>query len=312
MNNRKRLLAACAASLLASTAAGQLQVNVDLHNGQDFTVSGPAVIGEEGDKWNTLKQLGLTSELLDSAGKTSTVGFFMDPAVDGGAGGKFQYGAGDPAKGGSPLMGDYCWISNDGANTPVDDAKLIDGVTKANYARRFTIFTDGGNGVVEDLDPDKHYNLYLYASGDTPGQGARFMLKQDGEGANGFVFSTLSASGVAWNGSFVKGDNYVVFEGVSPTAWNNGYEFEMSWFNGKGEGGAEFATFNGWQLVEVAKDAAARADFDNGSGIDDADDGIAFTALAVPGGPASVLEFPSLTLFGPCGPFSVAPACVAD
>ncbi|MBX2852922.1 MAG: PEP-CTERM sorting domain-containing protein [Phycisphaeraceae bacterium] len=247
-----RILSAAGATALFAVSAQASFINVDLGSGHG-TPTGPAVVGSAGDTWNNFNAPpGVSADLLNAGGGTSSVAFFMSntlPAVDpfpapSGNSGSFQYGTGDA------LIEDYIWMSNNG--TAVDDAALIDGST-ANYARRFTLFTDGGNGVVEDLDPNQSYNLYLYGSGDAVGQGAKFMLKQD-DGVGGFTYTTLAASGVPWTDAgftYVEGGNYVVFEGISPTAWNQGFEFELSWFNGQGAGGAEFAAFNGFQLEIV-------------------------------------------------------------
>ena len=240
-----RFLSAAGATALFAVSAQASFINVDFGS-TNGTPTGPAVIGSPGDPWTTFNAAGFSGDSLqDTVGGTPTVGFFMEGGVDGGGGGG---GFGYTGIEMNPLMEDYLFINNGGANPGVNgDATLIDGST-ANYERRFTLFTNGGNGVVEDLDPNQLYNLYLYASGDQPGQGSQFMLKQD-DGVGGFTYSILGTSGVVWNGTFVEGGNYVVFENVSPTAHGNGYEFELSWFNGAG--GEDAAGFNGIQLEIV-------------------------------------------------------------
>lgn len=234
-----RFLSAAGATALFAVSAQASFISVDLGE-KNETATGPAVVGSVGDTWNSfVNPSGVTPDLLNTAGGTSTVALFLPSAVDGGTGGSFGFGT-------DPLMEDYFFMTD-----AAGDATLIDG-SSADYETRFTLFTNGGAGVVEDLDPNQLYNLYLYASGDKAGQGSQFMLKQD-DGVGGFTYSTLGTSGVPGAGPFVEGDNYVVFRNISPTAWNNGfnagYEFELSWFNGAG--GEDSAGFNGFQLEVV-------------------------------------------------------------
>lgn len=282
---RRVLICIVTSAISGGLLHGQI-LNIDL-GAMNGSPTGPGVIGAAGDQWNSVDGSNF-NDLIDSGGATVTTHFFLE-GVSGGAQGSFGYG--DP---GDALGQDYVFVhDNKGAEVadpnvdpPITAFEMLPDGTAVGAFRRFTIFTDGGFGVVETLDPAKTYDLHLLGHGDQPDQGSDFMLKQS-DGAGGFTYSTMSNTGRAYDGTWVAGENYSFFPGVSPTEWGNGFEFELWLYttdpddiaddgivNGSlADGnGAAFAALNGIQLIEQQTTGGLACDYvggNNGCDIDD-------------------------------------------
>ncbi|MEM8737194.1 MAG: hypothetical protein AAGG38_01785 [Planctomycetota bacterium] len=246
-------------SLALGTAASgeQLIANLDFGPSDQVAVGLAAFAsGTATDVWNnrtTLTGLGSnpaapnTQALVGPDGSASGISYFAGSGPDavnspkngGGNTGAFNVTNTGPFT--NPSM-DYAYSSNNPANT----GKTINGVT-VDIAYRFTLFDAAGT----KLDNKKLYDIYIFGGGDKPGQGASFVLRQDG--TDGPVFLTKSYAGTPVNGNpttYEEGGNLVIFENVSPTTIGaKGREFELSGFSPLGANGT--ITVGGIQIVEV-------------------------------------------------------------
>jgi alpha-L-fucosidase len=223
-------------------ATAQNAINIDLHasngggpgaNLNVGTYAGRAVPAT-GTHWNGRSYTsGYSGVLNNDLGAGTAVNLYLNDTFPGWS---YNVGGAGLDVNAEALMCDYPYINN----------------TTDKFFSLFTTFQSPANGL--KLEPGSVWDIYIYSSGDSAGQGSSFTLKQP----SGSI--TLSTNGAGpWNGTFAAGASYVKFSNVTPTYYSlgntssadHGYEFAFNW------GAAGFGAINGIQLVRVSPGPSA-------------------------------------------------------
>ena len=233
MSKYKLMLAG--AALLAIPAIGLADaVNIDIQGATDGgpgynmnvgTYSGTGVAPDAGTTWNAFQfNNTYASGLLDSQGNATEVNLWLQ-----GTPGEWSY-SGTPA---NALMNDYTFTG----------AAWSTGV-----GERFTLFSNGADGVGFEINGTQAFDIYIYTQGDAAGQHATFQLNH----AGGTTVQTATGS-APFDGTYTEGGNVLKFSNVTAyeTATAGQYEFEFWW----GHDGSGTAAINGIQLVAVPEPA---------------------------------------------------------
>lgn len=214
--------------LSASGAASAAAINIDIEGdnpggdwwGSNGTHASTAAATGVGNTWNGFQWWGgFAPALVDDQGNATDIEMWKDTTIDIWA----------PPAIDDTLMGEYAFSGT---------------AFVADTTNRFTLFTDttnGGSGMA--LSGATLYDIYVYVATDTAGDNTTVQLNH--AGGTSILSNSLSA---AFSGTYTAGDNYVLFSGVSPKAWANGYEFEFFWGDANGGGNG---AINGIQVVEI-------------------------------------------------------------